>query len=304
LFSPFRLLVTSPIWSEPAQTAWQLGLQSDLRTSTAIGLSARFPIVSPAGEFNGVEFDWSLKQHPRRVGLVDGGYFENSGTATAMDLFFALDASIKENKLPINLRLIVIGGIDGVFDELLGRMIYGTATRGALKQEADDFVRLGDALSGHVPRSSRGAPVSGELASPISALLGTRADQGKQAISRGWLTLVARSLEHDKDPSNSIDELVPMFGLSEANIPFPLSWVVSRPVRQRIAARTSSKGCVDEPFQEIFVEQKRHELENDWRVKLLSEYGEDLRFIVELSRAACGIAAVHRALSETAGEKK
>jgi hypothetical protein len=95
-----------------------------------------------------------------------------------------------------------------------------------------------------------------------------------------------------------------MFGLSEANIPFPLSWVVSRPVRQRIAARTSSKGCVDEPFQEIFAEERRHELENDWRVKLLSEYGEDLRFIVELSRAACGIAAVHRALSETVGEKQ
>jgi hypothetical protein len=186
LFSPFRLLVTSPIWSEPAKTAWQLGLRSDLRTSTAIGLSARFPIISPAGEFDGVEIDWSLKQHPRRVGLVDGGYFENSGTATAMDLYFALDASIKENKLPINLRLIVIGGIDGVFDELLGRMIYGTATRGALRQEADDFVRLGDALSGHVPRSVRAAPVSGELASPISALLGTRSDQGKQAISRGW----------------------------------------------------------------------------------------------------------------------
>jgi hypothetical protein len=198
LFSPFRLLVTSPIWSEPAQTAWQLGLQRDLRTSTAIGLSARFPIVSPAGEFDGIEFDWSLKQHPRRVGLVDGGYFENSGTATAMDLFFALDASIKENKLPINLRLIVIGGIDGVFDELLGRMVYGTTARGALKQEAEDFVRLGGALRIHVPRLSRSAPISGELASPIAALLGTRADQGKQAVSRGWLTLMARSLERDR----------------------------------------------------------------------------------------------------------
>jgi hypothetical protein len=129
-------------------------------------------------------------------------------------------------------------------------------------------------------------------------VLGTRTDHGKQAIHRGWLSLIAGSLERENASPNGNDDLVPLFGLSEANIPFPLSWVVSRPVRERIAARISTTGCAQGPFQEMFEVQRRGGLANDWRVRLLSDYGEDLRFIVELTRAACGIDALHRALSE------
>ena len=49
-------------------------LNGDLRLSTAAHMSARFTYVSPAGEF------------PDREHIVDGGYFENSGAATASDL--------------------------------------------------------------------------------------------------------------------------------------------------------------------------------------------------------------------------
>jgi hypothetical protein len=49
-------------------------LDGDLRLSTAAHMSARFTYVSPAGEF------------PNREHIVDGGYFENSGAATAKDL--------------------------------------------------------------------------------------------------------------------------------------------------------------------------------------------------------------------------
>jgi hypothetical protein len=302
LFSPFRLLTTAPVWSEAAQTPWQLGFKHDLPTSTAIGLSARFPIVSPAGDFQGAEFDWSLATHQRRIGLVDGGYFENSGTATAMDLFAVLDAAIAENKLPVSLRLIVIGGIDGVFDDFLSRMIYGMTAPGGFGAESRDYQNLAKALRDYVPRSLDKPSTSGELTSPISALLGTRTDQGKQAINRGWLTLIGRSLASDS--AHDLDDLVPLFGLSESNVPFPLSWIVSRPVRERIALRTSSRECPGEPFEDLFARQKRNDLAADWRVNLLAEYGEDLRFIVELSRAACGIEAIRKALAVTEGMKQ
>ncbi len=296
LFSPFRLLSTSPAWNEAAQTPWQLGFKRDVPTSTAIGLSARFPIVSPAGDFAGAEFDWSLNSHERRISLVDGGYFENSGTATAMDLFTVLAEAVTEYKLPVSLRLIVIGGIEGVFDDLLSRMVYGKENDGEFSDESSDYQSLAKALRDYVPRSLENPATSGELTSPISALLGTRTDQGKQAINRGWLTLIGPS------PTNSkpdLDDLVPLFGLSESNVPFPLSWIVSRPVRERIALRMLSAQCPGEPFEELFRKQKRNELTADWRVKLLSEYGEDLRFIVELSRSACGVAAIRKALSAT-----
>lgn len=298
LISPFRILSTDPQWSEAAQTIWQVGLGYDLPTSTAIGLSARFPVVSPAGAFAGTEVDWSLAQHQRRIRLVDGGYFENSGIATAMDLFAVLEEAIREHKLPIALRLIVIGGIEGVFDDFLSRLIYGDRASGGLRQEADEFRALATALKLHNPRNlSAARSGTGELSSPISALLGTRGDHARQSLHRGWLALMSRSRNRDDDDFADIDDLVPLFGLSEANIPFPLSWVVSSPVRQRIALRTSPQGCVDEPFAELFVARRRDQLNADWRVQLMSSYGEDLRFVIERSRAACGIAAVRRALS-------
>ncbi|MEA3291117.1 MAG: hypothetical protein U9Q71_02230 [Pseudomonadota bacterium] len=56
-----------------------------LKLSAAAGASARFTYVSPAG---------SLETHKgKKMRVVDGGYFENSGAATAMDLLTALRRS-------------------------------------------------------------------------------------------------------------------------------------------------------------------------------------------------------------------
>jgi hypothetical protein len=60
---------------------------ADVPLSTAAHLSARFPYVSPGG---------LVSAEPTKcTHLVDGGYFENSGTATLLDLMQALpDASM------------------------------------------------------------------------------------------------------------------------------------------------------------------------------------------------------------------
>jgi hypothetical protein len=52
----------------------------DIRLSTAALLSARFPIISPAGIIR-AEDDSSIGDR-----VVDGGYFENAGLTTAMDV--------------------------------------------------------------------------------------------------------------------------------------------------------------------------------------------------------------------------
>lgn len=61
----------------------------DIRVSTAVNMSARFPLVMPAGRLP--------RPDPKHAGemrtwgsIVDGGYFENFGAATAEDLLIAL----------------------------------------------------------------------------------------------------------------------------------------------------------------------------------------------------------------------
>jgi hypothetical protein len=65
---------------------------------TAIHLSARFPFISPAGSF---ESGGQAFAH-----VVDGGYFENAGTATALDVLNGVIAAARELQRP--LRPIVI----------------------------------------------------------------------------------------------------------------------------------------------------------------------------------------------------
>jgi hypothetical protein len=73
--------------------------------STAAGLSARFPLVAPAGSIlipgdpNGVE--------KRRY--VDGGYFENTGAASIFDLFTALRVSSWSESREAEIYVLRIG---------------------------------------------------------------------------------------------------------------------------------------------------------------------------------------------------
>lgn len=57
----------------------------DLPFSTALGLSARYPIVMPAG---------TLINDDVRSRLVDGGYFENSGIETALSIIRDIEGTI------------------------------------------------------------------------------------------------------------------------------------------------------------------------------------------------------------------
>ena len=59
--------------------------EANVRLSTAALLSARFPIISPAGHMH-----MDGKDNPRGDEVVDGGYFENSGLTTALDVAAAL----------------------------------------------------------------------------------------------------------------------------------------------------------------------------------------------------------------------
>ena len=106
-----RRMVISPFRFESA--AGDLGVfplsnDQDIALSTAASLSARFPWAAPAGWF--MDRDLEDPTQLRRVQLVDGGYFENSGVSTALDLIEAIEtAHAADPALPeIEIFLIVL----------------------------------------------------------------------------------------------------------------------------------------------------------------------------------------------------
>lgn len=65
---------------------------SDLRLATAITNAARFPLVTPPGRLEGADGE--------RFGhILDGGYFENSGMETLIDVLLALRTEIKGRRV-------------------------------------------------------------------------------------------------------------------------------------------------------------------------------------------------------------
>lgn len=68
-----------------------LSKTQDVPISAAASVSARFPWASPAGWF--LEPDEKSPGALRKVRLVDGGYFENSGVATALALIEDIEAA-------------------------------------------------------------------------------------------------------------------------------------------------------------------------------------------------------------------
>lgn len=68
--------------------------KEDMPLSTAAMNSARFPYVSPGGTLAG------------GIHVVDGGYFDNSGAGTVIEIYFALMKKLRNN--PKKLKVIVL----------------------------------------------------------------------------------------------------------------------------------------------------------------------------------------------------
>lgn len=153
----------------------------DIRVSTAAGLSARFPLVSPAG---------SIPDRPEK--LVDGGYFENSGVETALELIRSLKAIAGHDRIAI--RLIVMEStadeqpsrafseiFDPVHAMLNTRVTRGTLARVRAWRElcktCAPVTIWGDAV---LPRTVRGQP-------PVpDSLIWHALDGSQNPLPLGW----------------------------------------------------------------------------------------------------------------------
>jgi hypothetical protein len=126
---------------------------SDVPLSTAVHLSARFTYVSPAATVPSPRKD----DGSASVRLVDGGYFENSGAATAIDLLRAIWPQMEAGSNEPGRRVFPV-------------LILVRNDLGAPR------VCMGDARS---PGAS--SPFLSEVLSPILTMLNTRTARGRLA---------------------------------------------------------------------------------------------------------------------------
>jgi hypothetical protein len=191
----------------------------DILLSAAAGASARFTYVSPAGTFFWSQQVPGGESEERTMRVVDGGYFENSGAATAMDLLGTLRKSHK-NLYPI---LILIRNDPQAPD---------VCHRGGNGTQAD---LTGDASSGLADDLLK------EVSTPIRALLNARTARGRLAevdaarqieetdgaVIELPIAAVLESAEGDK---------AKLARLRKRAIEPPLGWSLSEDVRSEIDA--------------------------------------------------------------------
>lgn len=193
-----RMLHAPVIWTERelpevADLATLLG--EDVALSTAAHDSARFAYVSPAGRL--LSKDGADQGH-----VVDGGYFENSGAATLMDVLHVLRGS----------RWI---------DRLQFEVIY-------LCNSAERCWDPGTEAPPSVPRYRRFDAT--EVFAPVQALLGAREARGELALAAiSRRPDLAGFLEFGTCPGDP----------AQAAAPEPLGWQLSEVMRSRLTRQAA-----------------------------------------------------------------
>ena len=190
---------------DAADTLAQHGLPAtkagcNIPLSTAADMSARFTYVSPAGRFPGGSH------------IVDGGYFENSGATTALEIVTRIKETCRfYNIANVDVKVIMISN-----DPRKGLLMIAPAKPVAeppgpkrTKSERSQGDFLGDVMS------------------PPYALMNTREARGvyaQKAIAREQRRFKAG--ETPDTPPGTKDIIY--FALRDTNVPLPLGWLLSR----------------------------------------------------------------------------
>ena len=193
---------------------------ADLSLASAAHNSARFPVISPAGEL----FDNAKKLFSR---LVDGGYFDNYGASTARDLVPALEA---QHLKPF--VLVITNDPVPVKPEAPGQPATDAPARPA----------AGNSL------------IPSLIAAPLNAVLETRSARGELALADlaklYGLTddkpRIARVAVHAQD----LGANAPEQRIKDRIEAVSMSWWLSKPVQQYLDNQLESPAASDAPLAE------------------------------------------------------
>ena len=200
----------------------------DIALSTAAGISARFPWMTPAATIDVSDGRFGSKH--RKIRLVDGGYVDNSGVETVLDLLQSIgpvrekieDNAKNNRKLPDNrdyrkVRIILVVLSGGSYTE-------------------------------------RSSFALGETMEPIRGLLSARASRAYAAIERAQYVFQEDGYKTRGRDGNPMQ--VPITGLRKASLrnysyQMPLGWVLSKRTREIIEDQSGyfSECDADEKFR-------------------------------------------------------
>ena len=201
-----------------------------LRLSTAAGISARFPWVAPAATVDAE--NGTLLESARKIRLVDGGYVDNSGVETALDIREVLEKRISE----INANM--------------------DAKRASRTSDIEKYPRVVLKLivlgGGNYPtRTSFGLA---ETAEPIRALLSTRQSRAYVAINRALRIMppTVHELSVHGVASKVVTSDLRIAKLQNQYYDLPLGWTIS--LRTRDIIRKQSGRYWDCEFNNSFTQ--------------------------------------------------
>lgn len=185
--------------------------KDDISASTAAFASARFPYVTPAA------WVWRSPQQPaeaavtpgRRMRYVDGGYYDNAGTATLSDVFEALRSfhpGVKRDGpalKPFSVTVIWIGNEPVKEPSFPATQPMRTSESGL-----------------------------GESMSPLRAVMNARSARSDESVRRLQHTVELTRETVDKFTARWVE-----FRLLDRGVPLPLGWLLSQNARSEIDAQ-------------------------------------------------------------------
>jgi hypothetical protein len=198
----------------------------DLPVSAAAHLSARFTYLSPAGKFP-----------PDGTHVVDGGYFENSGATTALDILRQVTNALST------------AGADygDVVPKLI--MISNNPTAGVIEPEGAQDPKKQEESVTITAEQKQEEPGTflGDVMAPVDALLHTRDARGRYAQSAiGRAQEIYYERLRDKLPPNQ-QAKVYYFSLAPAEVPLPLGWMLSNQAARAMHLELNDQGKSKHP---------------------------------------------------------
>jgi hypothetical protein len=225
IISPFPIVSADGVSPESVMRLQDLGRIDELkkgsplsriRMSTAVGISARFPWVTPAA---------TLEVHEPKLGkankirVVDGGYADNSGVDTALDLIKSIQTLIDRKNEPSTASVQPAAGSQTDYKKISLNLI---------------ILSTGD----YPVRSSF---YLGEFLEPIRALLATRTARANVAINRASRELQTINIKELKKANSTFTLTVDRARLARVGNNYyelPLGWVISGKTREIISKQS------------------------------------------------------------------
>lgn len=204
---PFRPFTDSPWTTAYDGSRW---LDPRVPLSEVVLNSARFTYLSPAGTLQTANAASAPSLNPATFQLVDGGYFENSGTETLRELIQRLRAIAAKQGQSLHIIVLHISNDPSLHDFVDNH-------------DANQPLPFYSAACPRQPSDTERANY-GDVTAPAVALLDTRDARGEFARAE----LLSSLQINPADPANG--DVLWHLRLCPGNYPLPLGWTISPPV--------------------------------------------------------------------------